>query len=90
MLEGALSHVCTPQLSNVGCTLARGGVQPFSGENIFQPQRVRRALSIMLASGMYDLSGEWAFDVGFPAVSCVVLLDWVLTHHIRSVVPVAW
>jgi len=46
------------QMAIMAATLANGGTQPMSGENIFDPRHVRNCLSIMLTSGMYDYSGE--------------------------------
>jgi len=59
------------QMATLAATLANGGTSPLSGERIFDPQHVRNCLSIMLTSGMYDYSGEWAFRVGLPAKSGV-------------------
>jgi glutaminase len=55
----------------VAGTLANGGVNPVSGERIFQPETVRNALSLMFSCGMYDYSGEFAYSVGLPAKSGV-------------------
>lgn len=59
------------QTAILAATLANGGTQPLSEERIFDPKLVRNCLSIMLTSGMYDYSGEWAFSVGLPAKSGV-------------------
>ena len=48
-------------------TLANGGVCPLTGVRVFKPSTVRNVLSIMGSCGMYDYSGEWAFNVGVPA-----------------------
>jgi len=46
------------QMAIMAATLSNGGRQPLSEERIFHPKLVRNCLSIMLASGMYDYSGE--------------------------------
>lgn len=58
-------------MAGMGATLANGGVNPLTGQSIFKPDEVRNVLPIMLSSGMYDYSGQWAFDVGVPAKSGV-------------------
>lgn len=52
-------------------TLANGGLNPLSGLRLVEPEHVRNALPLMLTCGMYDYSGQWAFDVGIPAKSGV-------------------
>eukprot|EP00039_Didymoeca_costata_P015864 m.275503 g.275503 ORF g.275503 m.275503 type:complete len:733 (+) comp16293_c0_seq31:1947-4145(+) len=58
-------------MSYMGATLANGGVNPYSGEQVLKPEEVRNVLPIMLSSGMYDYSGQFSFDVGLPAKSGV-------------------
>lgn len=58
-------------MSNMAATLANGGLNPLTGKRIFSAVNVRNVLPIMLTSGMYDFSGQWAFDVGVPAKSGV-------------------
>jgi len=55
----------------IAATLANGGVQPWSNKKIFNYSSVKSTLSIMLACGMYDYSGEWGYTVGIPAKSGV-------------------
>jgi glutaminase len=62
---------CTAHLATAAATLANAGVNPLTGEKIFDEQVVRHCLSLMLSCGMYDFSGEFAFRVGVPAKSGV-------------------
>lgn len=59
------------QLSVVAATLANGGVCPLTIKQVFSPETVKCALTIMASCGMYDYSGEFAFKVGLPAKSGV-------------------
>jgi len=52
-----------------GATMANGGVCPITDERVFDADDVRRVLSIMLMCGLYDYSGQWAFNIGTPAKS---------------------
>ena len=58
-------------LAVMGATLANTGMNPFTGESIFDVHCVQDTLSVMFTCGMYDYSGEWAFRVGVPAKSGV-------------------
>ncbi|KAL7549255.1 hypothetical protein ACHAWF_012519 [Thalassiosira exigua] len=65
-------------MATMAATLANGGLNPFTGKQTATAQHVRNVLPLMLSSGMYDFSGQWAFDVGVPAKSgvggCVFLV----------------
>ena len=61
--------VTAQQMAIVTATLANGGVNPLTGERVFQKEHVRNALSIMSSCGLYDFSGEFQFNVGIPAKS---------------------
>ena len=58
-------------MSVMAATLANGGLNPLTGERVFSAEHVRNTLPLMLTCGMYDYSGQWAFDVGVPAKSGV-------------------
>jgi glutaminase len=59
--------VSARQLAVMGATLANGGVNPVSGEQVLEAGHVPRILALMLTAGFYDESGAWAYDVGLPA-----------------------
>lgn len=61
--------VNTNDLAHMGATLANGGVHPKTGERLISSSNLRHVLSILFTCGMYNYSGEWAFDVGLPAKS---------------------
>jgi len=63
--------VSAESLAVMGATLAHGGVNPMTGDAIYEPGQVRDMLSVMAMAGMYDFSGEWMFRVGLPAKSGV-------------------
>ena len=63
--------VTTRDLALMAATLANGGVQPMTGQRIYEPALVRHLLSVMLTCGMYDSAGDWASTVGIPAKSGV-------------------
>ncbi len=62
---------CSHHLSIAAATLANAGINPMTGEKIFDEQVVQDCLSLMLSCGMYDFSGEFAFKIGVPAKSGV-------------------
>lgn len=57
--------------SIIAATLANKGVCPISGEQVIEPDIVKDCLSLMFACGMYDFSGQFAFQIGLPAKSGV-------------------
>ncbi len=58
-------------LAVMAATLARGGVQPRTGERVLSAAHARDVLALMTTCGMYDSSGRWAYEVGIPAKSGV-------------------
>lgn len=63
--------VTTADLALMAATLANGGRQPLSGEQLLDPRAVRQVLSVMTTCGMYDAAGDWLSVVGIPAKSGV-------------------
>jgi glutaminase len=56
-------------LAVMGATLAAGGVNPTTRTRVVDAGICRDALSVLAATGMYERSGEWLFEVGAPAKS---------------------
>ncbi len=50
-------------LSVLASTLANGGVCPITGECIINPYAVQHVKCLMYSCGMYNYSGQFAFDV---------------------------
>lgn len=64
-------NVTAKDLAMMGACLANNGVNPKTGATALDPQYVEKVTSVMSTCGMYDFSGNWAFDVGLPAKSGV-------------------
>ena len=63
--------VTPASLANLGLILANDGIDPVSGERLLSSFTVRVVKTIMLTCGMYDGSGQFAVEVGFPTKSGV-------------------
>lgn len=63
--------VTCEDLAMMGATLASGGRQPLTGEQIFDEEVVRQVLSVLTTCGMYNSAGDWVSNVGLPAKSGV-------------------
>lgn len=61
--------VTVEDLATMAATLATGGVQPRTGERIFDEPVTRQVLSVMMTCGMYESAGDWVSEVGIPAKS---------------------
>ena len=58
-------------LAVMGATLADGGVNPVTGERVVDPGVCRRVLAVMATAGLYELSGDWLYEIGMPGKSGV-------------------
>jgi glutaminase len=58
-------------LAVMAATLSNMGRNPLTGEQVFETPQVKDILSVMFTCGMYDYSGQWAYEVGVPAKSGV-------------------
>lgn len=63
--------VTAHDLAVMGATLADGGVNPLTGEQVVSAEVSRDTLSVLASCGMYERSGEWLFEIGLPAKSGV-------------------
>jgi glutaminase len=63
--------VTARDIAVMAATLANGGVNPVTREQVMTPYAIARTLSVMTSSGMYDYAGEWIYRVGIPAKSGV-------------------
>ncbi|NJC24488.1 glutaminase [Arthrobacter pigmenti] len=64
-------NVTARDLALMAATLANGGVQPLTGEQVLTAGVVRQVLAVMTTCGMYDAAGDWVTTVGIPAKSGV-------------------
>jgi glutaminase len=64
-------EVTATDLAMIGATFANLGENPVSGKQVFDLTAVRDTQAVMFTCGMYDYSGNWAYDVGIPAKSGV-------------------
>ena len=63
--------VSANDLALLAGTLANKGVHPVTGEEVLDGQLVPRVLAEMAMEGLYDGSGDWAYEVGLPGKSGV-------------------
>ena len=63
--------VTAVDLAMMGATLADGGVNPVTLRRVVSPDTCRRTLAVMLTAGLYELSGDWLYEIGLPAKSGV-------------------
>lgn len=59
------------QLARAALFLAFDGTDPETGEQIITKRRCRGILAVMMSSGHYDNSGEFAYRIGLPGKSGV-------------------
>jgi glutaminase len=63
--------VTSHDLAVMAATLANGGVNPTTGESVVRPGVCRRVLAVMASAGLYELSGDWLYQIGVPGKSGV-------------------
>ncbi|NUJ88543.1 glutaminase A [Plantibacter sp. MCCC 1A11337] len=63
--------VTAEDLAVMGATLADGGVNPVTGEQVVSQEVCRDTLAVLASTGLYERSGEWLFEIGLPGKSGV-------------------
>nr|WP_296064158.1 glutaminase A [uncultured Actinoplanes sp.] len=63
--------VTAHDLAVMGATLADGGVNPVTRERVVSAEVARDTLAMLAASGLYERSGEWLYEIGLPGKSGV-------------------
>ena len=63
--------VTVHDLAAMAATLADGGVNPETGDRVIVPGVCRRVLAVMATAGLYELSGDWLYEIGVPGKSGV-------------------
>ena len=61
--------VTAHDLAIMASTLADGGMNPVTREQVIAPELCWPVLAVMATAGMYEHSGEWLYDVGLPGKS---------------------
>ena len=61
----------TVELATLGATIASGGRNPVTQEQVLTAANCPAILAEMTMEGMYDSSGDWAYTVGLPGKSGV-------------------
>ncbi len=59
------------QLAQAGLFLAFDGINPITGEPVLSKEQTRRINAVMMSSGHYDNSGDFAYRIGLPGKSGV-------------------
>ena len=62
-------NVSARDLAVMGATLAHGGFNPVTREQVIKPDVCHYALAVMLTAGLYETSGDWLYEIGLPGKS---------------------
>ena len=62
-------NVSAKDLAVMGATLADGGVNPVTKEQVVDAMVCHYALAVMTTAGLYETSGDWLYDIGLPGKS---------------------
>lgn len=62
-------NVSAKDLAVMGATLAHGGFNPVTKEQVVRPDVCHYALAVMLTAGLYETSGDWLYEIGLPGKS---------------------
>jgi glutaminase len=62
-------RVTARDLAVMAATLASGGVNPSTSEQVVDQVSCRCAMVVMATAGLYETSGEWLYTIGLPGKS---------------------
>lgn len=62
-------NVSARDLAVMGATLANGGINPVTGEQVVKQEVCHYTLAVMLTAGLYETSGDWLYEIGLPGKS---------------------
>ena len=62
-------NVTAKDLAVMGATLADGGFNPVTREQVVNPDVCHYALAVMITAGLYETSGDWLYEIGLPGKS---------------------
>ncbi|MET0695081.1 MAG: glutaminase A, partial [Propionibacteriaceae bacterium] len=62
-------RVTARDLAVMGATLADGGLNPITQDQVVDPETCGRTLAVMATAGLYETSGDWLFTIGLPGKS---------------------
>jgi glutaminase len=63
--------VTAEDLAVMGATLADGGVNPLTGEQVVDAVHCTHVLAVLATAGLYERTGDWLYDIGLPGKSGV-------------------
>jgi glutaminase len=64
-------NVTARDLAVMGATLADGGVNPITEERVIDASICKRVLAVLATAGLYELTGDWLYEIGLPGKSGV-------------------
>ena len=62
-------NVSARDLAVMGATLADGGVNPVTRRRVVDPEVCHFTLAVMATAGLYEMSGDWLYEIGLPGKS---------------------
>ena len=63
--------VTAKQLATMAATIANGGKNPVTKQQVFKPELSPKIASMMATVGFYEHTGDWLFTTGLPATTGV-------------------
>ncbi|MCU0526035.1 MAG: glutaminase A [Elainella sp. Prado103] len=64
-------NVTAKDIATMAATLANGGMNPITHEQVIAPIHCQHVLAVMVTAGLYENSGDWLYETGLPGKSGV-------------------